>query len=72
MFSKFLLKIMREYKTIRHSWTDHRWQYSMARALCMLDNQCYRHTEYVILLFHGNIGYTNARQCYLFISLTDV
>jgi len=30
--------------------TGHRWQYNTAHALFMLDNQGYRHTQYVILI----------------------
>jgi hypothetical protein len=26
-------------------------------------------TEYVVLLFHGNIGYTNAPQCYVYMCI---
>ena len=41
----------------------------MARAHFMLDNQGYRYThnmQYFLLLFQGNVGYANARECYVY------
>jgi len=37
----------------------------MALAHCMLGNEGYNHTEYVILLFHYSNGCTKAPQCYV-------
>jgi len=39
---------MRSCGKVRYSQRDHRWQYNMARALCMTDDQGYRHT-FIIL-----------------------
>ena len=37
----------------------------MAHSHCKLGNEGYNHSEYVILLFHYNIGCMNAPQCYV-------
>jgi hypothetical protein len=35
------------------------------RFACWINKSTDTHTEYAILLFHGNNGYANATQCYI-------
>jgi hypothetical protein len=36
------------------------------RIACWITKATHTHSEYVTLLFHGNIGYTNAAHCYIY------
>jgi len=36
------------------------------RIACWITKATHTHSEYVILLFHGNIGYTNAEHSYVY------
>jgi hypothetical protein len=65
MYNKFLLRrSCLLWDNVEETWwsqAGHRWQHNTAQALCILDNEGYKHT--LIMLSHDNNGYANAPQC---------
>jgi hypothetical protein len=66
-FSPKIVSFRRQFRKISKSQTGHRWQYNTAHAQYMLTKATDTYSGYEILLpFHGNSGYANAPQCYVY------
>jgi len=42
------------------------------RIACWITKTTHTHSEYITLLFHGNIGCTNAAHCYVYAYIANL